>query len=110
MPQGPREMHETRTDPALGQKLFSSKCGKCHGLDAKKKGPPLRGVVGRKAGESPGYSYSDALKASGVTWTAETIDTWLTNSKAMVAGTKMGVKLPAASDRANIIAYLGSPQ
>ena len=51
--------------------------------------------------------YSDALKNSGITWDATTINTWITKPAAMVPGTKMaflGVANPAV--RANIIAYL----
>jgi cytochrome c len=70
-------------------------------------GPNLYGVFGRKAGAAANFSYSDGLKAAGWTWDAAHIDTWITNPKAMVDGTRMsfvGVKDP--KDRADVIAYL----
>jgi cytochrome c len=70
-------------------------------------GPSLFGVVGRPAGTAPGYNYSEANKSSGKTWDDATLDTYLTNPKALVPGTKMVFPgLPDAADRANVIAYL----
>jgi len=54
-----------------------------------------------------GYSYSDALKASGVVWDADHLDKWIADPRAVVATTKMtffGVK--DAKDRRDVIAYL----
>jgi cytochrome c len=95
-------------DVANGTKLYPIKCGICHSLDASKIGPLQRGVVGRKAGSVEGYSYSPALKASGLTWDEATIDKWLVNPSALVPGTKMAFKLADAKERADIIAYLKS--
>ena len=53
------------------------------------------------------YAYSEGLKGAGVIWSTETLDTWLKDPRAMVAGTKMsfmGVK--DDKDRADLIAYL----
>ncbi len=93
-------------DDASQAKAFSGNCGRCHSLDANKKGPALKGVVGRKAGEAAGYKYSAALKDSGLAWTAETLDKWLADPKATVKGTKMGKKVADAAVRAEIIAFL----
>ncbi len=70
-------------------------------------GPNLWGVFGRKAGTSPGFAYSDGLKASGITWSAETIDNWIANPRAVVPGTKMTfLGLADAKDRVDLVAYL----
>ena len=95
-------------DAANGAKLYPVKCGTCHALDANKIGPMQRGVIGRKAGIAVGYNYSPALKASGITWDEATVDKWLVNPSALVAGTKMSFRLPDPKDRADIIAYLKS--
>ncbi|HZT18888.1 MAG TPA: cytochrome c oxidase assembly protein [Dongiaceae bacterium] len=89
-----------------GRQLFGVRCAVCHGLDTNKTGPMLDGVVGRKAGTAPGYGYSPALSKAGVVWSAETLDKWLQDPKAFVAGARMPVRVPAADDRRDLIAYL----
>ena len=51
-----------------GQIMFEHRCRSCHADDpaAKSYGPSLIGVVGRKAGSVEGFTYSDALKSSGL--------------------------------------------
>jgi cytochrome c len=96
-------------DAGQGELVFKRNCAICHTVDAGKNkiGPSLAGVVGRKAGSAPGYSYSDANKNSGITWTDAELDKYLTEPKAVVPGTKMlflGLKNP--EDRKAVIAYL----
>jgi cytochrome c len=70
-------------------------------------GPNLHGIFGRKAATTPDFKYSDALKATGWTWDAARIDTWITDPKVALPGTKMtfvGLKDP--KDRTDVIAYL----
>jgi cytochrome c len=96
-------------DLANGEAHFSL-CRSCHTIvqgGADMTGPNLYGVVGRKAASKPGYTYSDALKASGLTWDAATLNQWLSGPQAMVPGTKMsfpGLKDP--NDRRDVIGYL----
>jgi len=95
-------------DPAAG-KVVSAKCAICHTFEVGKNkiGPSLAGVVGRKAGSLPDFSYSPAMKGSNLTWDAATLDKYLTNPRAVVPGTKMIFPgLPTPADRANMIAYL----
>lgn len=98
-------------DADAGKKVFR-KCAVCHTLEAggkNKIGPALSGVIGRTAGTGKGYRYSKAMKAADFTWTAETIDRYLTAPKKFVPGNKMpfpGLKKP--DDRANVIAYIQS--
>ncbi|MGA0601012.1 c-type cytochrome [Caulobacter sp. KR2-114] len=92
-----------------GQAKFAL-CKSCHtavkdGGDMT--GPNLHGVFGRKAGSKEGFAYSDALKASGITWDADKLNQWLTNPKGLVPGTKMTfVGLQDPKDRTDLIAYL----
>lgn len=97
-------------DAVAGAKHYEQRCTGCHSLDADRVGPRHRGVVGRQAGTVPGYSYSGALKASNVIWTAETLDLWLTDPQALIPGQKMNVLTKNPAIRADIIAYLtGQP-
>ena len=97
-------------DPEMGKRQFAP-CSACHTVEdggPDKLGPNLHGVIGRKAGTKPGFAgYSDGLKASGITWDADKIDTWITNPRKVVPDTKMaflGIANPTV--RANIIAFL----
>jgi cytochrome c len=94
-----------------GETLFQQRCAGCHamGPGPAKLGPPLNGVVGRKAGSVAGYAYSPALKKSGLTWTTANLDKYLAAPTTVVPGTKMTVGVPDAQQRAAIVAYLASP-
>jgi cytochrome c len=94
-------------DPVRGKALYQG-CSACHSIDDNDLGPKHRGVVGRRAGIVADYSYSPALKSSGLTWDEATLDKWLTNPSALVPGTKMFFKLDSAQDRADVISYLES--
>jgi cytochrome c len=98
------------TDAAAGEKVFAL-CRSCHVLEdgVNRVGPSLYKVVGRKSGSVAGFAYSDANKASGVTWTTDVLFKYLEDPKAFMPGTKMafpGIK--DAQDRANLVAYLES--
>ena len=54
-----------------------------------KQGPNLHGMFGRKSGEAEGYSYTDANKNSGITWSEAELHDYLTNPKKKIPGTKM---------------------
>lgn len=98
-----------KEDPARGGQLYQSRCGACHSVDDNGAGPRHRGVFGRKAATQPGFDYSDALKRSGIIWTAVELNRWLTNPNARVPGNKMVVQLANdPRDRADLIAYLRS--
>ena len=85
-------------------------CSTCHTLQQggpNMTGPNLYGVFGRKAATVAGFTYSDVLKATGWTWDAQHLDTWITDPKVAAPGTKMtfaGMKDP--KDRTDVIAYV----
>jgi cytochrome c len=87
-----------------------AQCGVCHKVDkdgGNGLGPNLHGVVGRKAATVAGFAYSPGMKDWGQTWTEANLDKYITNPRALVAGTKMsfaGQSDPAK--RAEIIAWL----
>jgi cytochrome c len=92
-------------DAVRGKDLYQA-CSACHSVDENDLGPKHRGVFGRHAGVVADYSYSAALKASGLTWDRSTLDRWLTNPSQLVPGTKMFFKIDDAQSRADVIAYL----
>jgi cytochrome c len=96
-------------DAALGEKVFL-KCKACHQIGEGAKiavGPVLNGIIGRRAGTYPDYSYSDANKGSGITWDEATLKDYLKNPRAKIPGTKMIFPgLPKDEDIDNVIAYL----
>jgi cytochrome c len=78
-------------DAAAGENSFK-KCLACHsiGEGAKNKvGPELNGLDGRKSGTVEGFSYSDANKNSGITWSKEQFLEYIKDPKAKIPGTKM---------------------
>lgn len=108
-------------DAVKGEKTFK-KCMSCHmiGPDAKAKvGPPLTGIVGKKAGTYEGFKYGKSLVAAGeagLVWTEEELFAYLKNPKKYLrkklddkkAKSKMAYKLKKDKDRLNVIAYLAS--
>jgi cytochrome c len=99
-------------DAKKGADAFAEECGDCHSTipGKNKKGPGLFGVIGRKAGTVAAFTgYSEPMKQSGLTWTPEQIDTYITHPKKVVVGGKMKYDgLDDATARADIIAYLSS--
>jgi cytochrome c len=78
-------------DIEAGQTSFK-KCQVCHdvGETAKNKiGPILNGLDGRKAGSVEGFSYSDANKNSGITWSETTFKEYINDPRAKIPDTKM---------------------
>jgi cytochrome c len=93
-------------DAAHGEEIYNSRCIACHSPDSNRVGPKHRGVIGRTAGTVPDFNYSKAVKDSGVVWTEEMLDKWLTNPQAFIPGQRMNFKVTDPADRADLIAYL----
>ena len=93
-------------DAERGKTLFG-RCATCHATTAQNKvGPGLAGVFGRLAGTAPNFHYSKAMVGYAKRWDDQTLDSYLAAPTKVVPGTAMLVAVPAASDRADIIAYL----
>jgi cytochrome c len=93
-------------DAKRGQEVFEKRCAGCHSLDEDKEGPRLRGVYGKKAGSITTFKYSDALKASNVTWDAPSLDQWMADPEKIVPDSDMFFRVPRARERTDVIAYL----
>lgn len=93
-------------DATRGEQVYA-RCLACHALAYDRVGPRHCGLFGRRAGNVPQFSYSPAMKKSGIVWNDKTLDRFLTKPLKMVPGSAMtydGVADP--KDRSDLIAYL----
>jgi cytochrome c len=95
----------------LGERQFARKCSVCHTLTrdgGNRAGPTLYRLFGRRAGTSPGYSYSEALKGSEIVWTEETVSRLFADGpEHFVPGSKMPLqRMSDPGEREALIAYL----
>ena len=94
-----------------GAGLFKKYCQTCHSIEktaSMRQGPPLYGVIGRKAGAVERFKYSDGLKSAGWIWTPEKLDEWIAFPKKMVRDTSMMYRQGDPEIRKAIIAYIES--
>ena len=95
-------------DPEKGKRIFRL-CAGCHSLKPGeiRVGPPLAGLLGRKAGSVPNYRYSMGLKRADFVWNEKSLDAWLANPRNLVPGNRMlFMGLRKAKHRADVIAFL----
>jgi len=95
-------------DAARGEARFQD-CAPCHKLEAgaNNVGPSLHSIFTRKAGELADFRYSPAIRRSGIVWTPETLDKFVTDPQALVPTNRMPYAgMASAGDRADLIAYL----
>ena len=102
-------------DAAQGKILFQQSCALCHAdstgpgnAEIVKQGPSLVGVLGRRAGSSSNFTYTDAMRNSGLVWDAPTLDRFLASPATAVPGTTMPITVSKAADRLDLIAYLST--
>jgi len=102
--------HVLAADAVAGKAAFRQQCLLCHTAEPNDnggaQGPTLAGVVGRKAGSVAGFSYTDAMKKSNLTWDAPTLDRFLQAPTSVVPGSSMVIPVPDKTTRENVIAYL----
>jgi cytochrome c len=102
-------------DAAHGAQIFKGTCGVCHLAQphpamsdlAMRIGPNLWGVVGRKAGTGPNFRYSGAMRASGITWTPQTLLPYVHEPQKTIPNIRMSFQgLKSLSDAQDVVAYL----
>jgi cytochrome c len=108
-PETPLPVLLAKADVAKGENDVKI-CATCHNFKegaGAKIGPDLWNVVGRPVASFPGFVYSDSLKAIGGDWTYDKLNAWITDPKAMAAGTKMAFAGEKdEKKRADILDYL----
>jgi cytochrome c len=92
----------------VGKQVFEKRCSGCHDVNRAKEGPPLGGVVGRKAGSVAGFEYSAALKASGITWDETKLERWLAAPEMLIPDTDMSFQVASPEERVALVMYLKS--
>lgn len=106
-----REFHMAANSMGNGERQFRRKCAICHTLgpdSARRAGPTLYRLFGRRAGSVPGYGYSAALDGSPIVWSEDTIDRLFDlGPDHYVPGTKMPMqRITRAEDRRDLIEFL----
>ena len=109
---GPKEpAQEAAGSPSGTPPIAFAQCRACHTVAAGRNmiGPSLHGIVGKPAASVAGFTYSNALKASGLTWDAGTLDAWLAGPAKLVPGSKMMFTgMPDPAKRKQVIDYLAA--
>jgi len=109
---GAPRVEDAMTDPGFGQNVFRRDCSLCHyagpGSTGGGQGPSLVGVMSKAAGSRSDFSYTKAMRDSGLVWDAATLDKFLANPSAVIPGTTMVVSVPQANNRRDLIAYLST--
>ncbi len=94
-----------------GERQFKRKCSICHTLtegSARKAGPSLHNLFGRRAGTVEDYNYSETLDDSDIVWSDETIDALFDlGPDHYIPGSKMPMqRIAQQQDRDDLIDYL----
>lgn len=79
-------------DAEAGKTAFTRFCAGCHKIGPHARaafGPQLSGVIGRTAGSTEDYKYTDAMHSSGIVWTRENIARLVKDPDGTVPGTRM---------------------
>jgi cytochrome c2 len=102
---------QAQGDPARGADVFRLNCSACHSRQPGQNlvGPSLFSVVGRAAASIANFSYSSAMKGSGIVWTADQLMAYLKAPRQYVPGVKMMFPgLADEKDRENVVAFLAT--
>ena len=91
---------------ARGTQVYE-RCAACHALDTDRTGPRHCGLIGRRAGSVPGFSYSPAMRRSKIVWTEANLDRFIRSPLATIPGTAMGYDgIKDDRERHDLILYL----
>ncbi|MCT4608898.1 MAG: cytochrome C [Pelagimonas sp.] len=106
-----RSFHRDAAQMSNGERQFMRKCSICHALTpgtARKAGPSLHGLFGRRAGTLTDYSYSQTLLGSDIIWDETSVnDLFDQGPDHYIPGSKMPMQVIARqSDRDDLIDFL----
>ncbi|WP_299285573.1 c-type cytochrome [uncultured Tateyamaria sp.] len=107
----PRSFLEKPETLTNGERQFKRKCSICHTLSAgsaRRAGPSLHALFGRRAGTVADYTYSETLRGSDIIWTAQSINALFDiGPDHYIPGTKMPMqRIVDPKDRDDLIDYL----
>ena len=100
--------HAQQGDAARGEQKFVE-CAACHSVErgVNNVGPSLAGLFGRHAGSLSDFRYSAAMRKSGITWTPDALNEFISDPQKRVPANRMPYAgLTDAAARADLIAYL----
>ena len=81
-------------------------CALCHSFEKggeRRAGPNLFGIIGEQAGVRPGFSFSPAMKGSGIVWSPATLDAFIAQPHKVIPGTRMAFAGESDPTRRRII-------
>ena len=98
-------------DATKGASVFP-RCAICHSNTkgaGNRIGPNLFGIVGRAAGTVPGFSYSTAMKSSGIVWTEDKLAAYAMHPAQVVSGNRMAFGgISSQGQATDLAAYLAT--
>lgn len=96
---------------SFGRTVFEQRCSNCHAVEpgAHSVAPPLAGIIGRRAGSAPGYTYSFKLAGSDLVWTSAALADWLAVSTIATPDIRFRhAGINDAIQREAVVSYLAS--
>ena len=109
---GPLYAADVAAGDVLAGKAAFNKCASCHQVGPGAKsgfGPHLTAIIGRPAAAAKDYTYSDAMKKSGLVWNEKNLTAFIKSPSDTVPGTKMRFwGISNEKQIADILAYLRS--
>ena len=97
-------------DYQKGRTAFLQRCSACHTLadgGSSLVGPNLWGVIGRKAGTSPGFASSPALSSAGFKWDVGHVWEFLAGPETLIPGTRMLIPEPVPEgERTALVSFM----
>ena len=95
--------------PSAGAELFAANCASCHNLAAEHNiGPHLHSVIGRRAGDVPGFNATAALTALDILWTRENLAEFIADPAQFAPGTTMADMGITAEEARTIADFLAT--
>ena len=97
-------------DPAAGKSAYQVQCSACHSneVGANGVGPSFAGLAGRTAGSEAGFSFTSALKTSGLVWSEKTFAQFMRDPGKLVPGTAMAAQIPDDKTATDLYAYIAT--